>query len=295
MVIDITSFEKHLESSLDHTPNFCRNLVIFRSKNMYLKESLNRSSTVIFFKIRRVQDTPNFISSDSKIVKRLRQRHYDLLIIERTIGLVCDPCTALYRLFLKHCTLTNKAVGTIWRALSRPPQVWLLDGTPSAIRPELAFSRTEHSLPYSDVTLNIYFYTLVFIRDILWYGDVRPGLRPSDSPSVCPTLLPTVRVSVRPFTALFSYMLWHIELKFCTWLCFNALQIKFECRHSASIFEELCVFVNLEYRKGAVFLTFLLHAFTYWAENLHMVCTTDQVRVSSLCVNFEGVIPLHVF
>ena len=31
-VIDITSFEKHLESSLDHTPNFSRNLVIFRSK-----------------------------------------------------------------------------------------------------------------------------------------------------------------------------------------------------------------------------------------------------------------------
>ena len=31
--IDITSFEKHLESSLDHTLNFCRNLVIFCSKN----------------------------------------------------------------------------------------------------------------------------------------------------------------------------------------------------------------------------------------------------------------------
>ena len=46
-VIDITSFEKHLESSLDRTPNFCQNFVIFRSKNMYLKESLTRSSTVI--------------------------------------------------------------------------------------------------------------------------------------------------------------------------------------------------------------------------------------------------------
>ena len=33
--------------SLDRTPNFCQNLVIFRSKNMYLKESLTRSSTVI--------------------------------------------------------------------------------------------------------------------------------------------------------------------------------------------------------------------------------------------------------
>ena len=46
-VIDITSFEKHLESSLDRTPNFCLTLVIFRSKNVYLKESLTRSSTVI--------------------------------------------------------------------------------------------------------------------------------------------------------------------------------------------------------------------------------------------------------
>ena len=35
---------------------------------------------------------------------------------------------------------------------------------------------------------------------------------------------------------LFSYMLWHIELKFCIWLCFTVLQIKFECRQFASIF-----------------------------------------------------------
>ena len=46
-VTDITNFEKHLESSLDHNPNCCRNLVIFRSKNMWQKESLTRSSTVI--------------------------------------------------------------------------------------------------------------------------------------------------------------------------------------------------------------------------------------------------------
>ena len=46
-VIDITSFEKYLESSLDHTLNFCRNLVIFRSQDMCQKESLTRSSTVI--------------------------------------------------------------------------------------------------------------------------------------------------------------------------------------------------------------------------------------------------------
>ena len=103
-VTDITSFEKHLESSLDHTPNFCRNLVIFRSKNI--------SHPVFYgdlvYKLRKVKDTPNFISSGSKIVKRLRRRQHDTVIIEGTIGLVLGPCTALYRPFLKHCTLTRR-------------------------------------------------------------------------------------------------------------------------------------------------------------------------------------------
>ena len=164
-VKEITSFEKkHLESSLNHTPNFCRNLVIFQE---YV--SLGISHPVFYgdlvYKIRRVKDTPNFISSGSKIVKRLRRRQYDTLITERTICLVLGPSTALYRPFLKHCTLTNKAVGTIWRALPKPPQrrqgpdlrpLWLLVGTPSAIRPELASRRAEHNLPYSNVTIYIF-------------------------------------------------------------------------------------------------------------------------------------------
>ena len=52
----------------------------------------------------------NFISSGSKIVKRLRRRQYDPMIIERNIGLVLGHSTALYGPFLKHCNLTNKAV-----------------------------------------------------------------------------------------------------------------------------------------------------------------------------------------
>ena len=54
---------------------------------------------------------------------------------------------------------------------------------------------------------------------------------------------------------------------------------------------ELCLFVNLEYSKYTVFRTFLLHALTYWAEILHMTsfyCTSDQVRVLSICINFCG-------
>ena len=55
----------------------------------------------------------------------------------------------------------------------------------------------------------------------------------SDSPSV----RLSVWVSVRPFSALSSYMLWHIELKFCRWLCFNVLQINF-WRSYASLWKE---------------------------------------------------------
>ena len=69
----------------------------------------------------------------------------------------------------------NFICGTIWRALSKPPQrrqgpdlrpLWLLVGTPSAIRPELAFSRAEHSLPYSDVT--IYIFAILYLSSMLY-------------------------------------------------------------------------------------------------------------------------------
>ena len=67
----------------------------------------------LVYKLRRVKGKMKFISSGSKIVKRRRRRQYYQMIIERTIGLVFGPFTALYRSFLTRCTLTNKAVGTI--------------------------------------------------------------------------------------------------------------------------------------------------------------------------------------
>ena len=102
----------------------------------------------LVYKLRRVKDTPNFILSGSKIVKRLRRRQYDPVIMEKAKGLVLGPSTALYRPFLKHCTLTNKAVGIIWQALSKPPQrrqgpdlrpLWLLVRTHSAIQTWASF------------------------------------------------------------------------------------------------------------------------------------------------------------
>ena len=91
----------------------------------------------LVYKLRRVRCEENFVSSGSKIVKRLRKN--DPLTIKRVIGLVFGPSTVLCRSFLKYCDLTNKVVGTIWRDLSKPPQkrqgpdprpLWLLFGTP---------------------------------------------------------------------------------------------------------------------------------------------------------------------
>ena len=87
-----------------------------------------------------------------------------------------------------------------------------------------------------------------------------------------------------------SYMLWHIELKFCIWLCFTVLRIKFESRQFASILVRVKPLLELRILKIHSFPH--LHALTYWAEILHMTlfyCTTDQVRMSSI---FVGVMPL---
>ena len=131
----------------------------------------------LVYKLRRVKGEANFTSSGSKIVKRLRRRQYDPALIERTIGLVLGPFTALYRSFLKRCTLTNKAVGTIWRALSKPPQrrqgpdprpLWLLVGTPSAFGPELAYRLRVAQPTLMDVA-RYFWYTLILLYMFVYY------------------------------------------------------------------------------------------------------------------------------
>ena len=127
----------------------------------------------LVYKLRSVKSDSNFILSGSKIVKRLRRRQYDPEIIERTIGLVLGPFTALYRSFLKRCTLTNKAVWTIWRPMSKPPQrrqgpdprpLWLLVGTPSAFGPELAYRLRVAQPTLMDIPIFlIYFYITLYV------------------------------------------------------------------------------------------------------------------------------------
>ena len=172
-VTDITSFGKRLESSLGHTLNFCPFGAI--SFQEYVSKGITHPVFYgdLVYKLRRVKSDSNFISSGSKIVKRLRRRQYDPEMIERTIGLVLGPFTALYRSFLKRCTLTNKAVGTIWRALSKPPQrrqgpdprpLWMLVGTPSAFGPELAYRLRVAQPTLMDVPIFlIYFYITIYV------------------------------------------------------------------------------------------------------------------------------------
>ena len=127
-------------------------------------------------------------------------------------------------------------------------------------------------------------------RDVLWYGDVRSGLHPGVPPSVRPSVRLSVRptpVSVRPFSALFSYMLSHIELKFCTWLCFEVLQIKFDCRHFASIFEGVMPLCELRIKVMCSFPHFSPPCFDILSSNFAYDFVSPYYRSSSSAVNLH--------
>ena len=123
-------------------------------------------------KQRRVKGASNFLTSGPTIVKRLRRRKYDPMFIEITIGLVLGPFSTLYRSFLENYTLTNKAVGNIWRDLSKPPHMrssssplWLFVGTPSALWSCSLTIWAKHSqlLGMSWYVFDILFYHLTFL------------------------------------------------------------------------------------------------------------------------------------
>ena len=107
------------------------------------------------------------------------------------------------------------------------------------------------------------------------------GLRPSDSPSV---RSPSARFPHFSPTC-FDILSWNFAHDFVLMYYRSSLSVI----TLRQFLKELCLFVNLEYKKYTVFHSFLLHALTYWAEILHITlfsCTTEQVRVSSLCINF---------
>ena len=114
-------------------------------------------------------------------------------------------------------------------------------------------------------------------------------IRPSGRIMVwwCPSVRPSVRVSVRPFSALFSYMLWLIELKCCTWLCSNVLQIKFECRQFASIFVGVMPLLGLKLLEIHNFPHFSLTCFDILSWNFAYGFVVLYYRSGSNVVNLR--------
>ena len=114
-------------------------------------------------------------------------------------------------------------------------------------------------------------------RIMVWWCPVCPGLRPSVHPSV--------RHSFPHFSrTCFEILSWNFVYHFILHLRSSLNAINFR-----QFLLELCPFWTSNSYKYAVFRTFLLLALTYWAEILYMTlfyCTTDQVRVSSICINF---------
>ena len=101
---------------------------------------------------------------------------------------------------------------------------------------------------------------------------------------------PSIRVSVRPFSALFSYINWHIELKFCTWLCSNVLQIKFECRQFASSFVGVMPLLELRILEIHSFPRFSLTRFDILSWNFAHDFVLMYYRSSLSVVNLRKVL-----
>ena len=89
------------------------------------------------------------------------------------------------------------------------------------------------------------------------------------------------------FSALFSYMLWHIEFKFCIWLCFNVPQSKFEYRHFASIFVGVMPLSELRILEIHSFPHFSLTCFDILSWNFAYDFVLLCYRSSSSVVNLR--------
>ena len=89
-----------------------------------------------------------------------------------------------------------------------------------------------------------------------------------------------------PHFSLTIYMLWHIELKFCIWLCFIVLHIKFECRQFASIFVGVMPLSELRILEIHSFPHFSLTCFDILSWNFAYDFVLLYFRSSLSVVNF---------
>ena len=86
---------------------------------------------------------------------------------------------------------------------------------------------------------------------------------------------------------IFSYTLWHIELKFCIWLCFTALQIKFECHQFLSIFVGVMPLLEFRILEIHSFPHFSLTCFDISSWNFSYNFVLMYYRSSLSVVNFR--------
>ena len=122
---------------------------------------------------------------------------------------------------------------------------------------------------------------------VLWCPSGSPSVRLSDSLSICLGLRPPVFCTF----LLHAFTYW-AEILHITLMYFRSSSSVITFRQ---FLKELCLFVNSEYRKYAVFRTFLLHALTYWAEILLWLCfNVLQIKLEfrHFASIFEGVMPL---
>ena len=127
----------------------------------------------------------------------------------------------------------------------------------------------------------------IFIRpssDGTYYGMVM-SVRVSVRPSVRPTLRPS---GLRP--PIFRTFLLHALTywaEICTWLCFDVLQIKFDCRHFASIFEGVMPLCELRIKVMYSFPHFSPTCFDILSSNFAYDFVSPYYRSSSSAINLR--------
>ena len=278
-------------------------------------QSIKRILTLLLFIISTINVLEISFSTTTKSILTLMFRVlFNLLALVRTHDF-CNHLLAMLSHATLHCIpdkglrsifktghkykLLSRIDFTKWRSIIEEAlQPYCNDGVRRKASECMPFTNGKNEvLPLLtfgyNILLIIHIYTnshIVFIRpssDGTYYGiviSVRPSGCPSVRLSVCPSGSPS---------ASFPH---------CSPTCFDILSWNFAndfvllyCRSSSSVINlrqllwDLCPFWNLEYWKYTVFRTFLLHALTYWAEMLHMTLlyyTTDQVWVSSICIDF---------
>ena len=108
-------------------------------------------------------------------------------------------------------------------------------------------------------------------------------------PSIFVGVMPLLELRILKiqFSALFSYTLWHIELKFCIWLCFTVLQIKFQCCQFPSIFVGVMPLLERRILEISSFLHFPLTRFDILSWNFALDFVLLYYRSSFSVVNFR--------